>query len=105
MMLCVHVPRVVPARRSVWREFVIGRLDASEAPRHRGAKTLESKSGQRGLFTLIECPDPRNSYIFVFFTEGVGERGRYWVIRSTDIVRKGFANSLKSGENMGKYRL
>lgn len=69
------------------------------------ARSLESKAGKRGLFTLIDCSKPRRNYVFIFFAEGVGERGRYWVIRSTDIVRKGFANSLKSGKNIGKFRL
>lgn len=69
------------------------------------ARSLESKAGKSGLFTLIDCSQARRNYIFVFFAEGVGERGRYWVIPSTHIVRPGFANSLKSGKNVGKYRL
>lgn len=69
------------------------------------ARSLESKAGKRGLFTLIDCSEPRPNYVFIFYAEGVGENGRYWVISSMDIVRKGFATTLKSGPNIGKYRV
>jgi hypothetical protein len=69
------------------------------------ARSRESKAGKVGHFPLLDCSNPRENYVFIFFAEGVGERGRYWVIPSTTIVQPGFSTSLKSGKNKGKYRL
>ena len=65
----------------------------------------ESKAGKAGHFPLLDCTNARKNYVFIFFSEGAGERGRYWVIPSMTIVKPGFGNFLKSGKNKGKYRL
>lgn len=69
------------------------------------ARSKESKAGQVGHFPLLDCSNARKNYIFIFFSEAVGERGRYWVIPSLTIVQPGFGTTLKSGKNKGKYRL
>jgi hypothetical protein len=69
------------------------------------ARSKEAKAGKVGHFPLLDCSKPRPNYVFIFFSEGVGERGRYWVIPSTTIIRPGFGTFLKSGKNKGKYRL
>jgi hypothetical protein len=69
------------------------------------ARSKESKAGKVGHFPLLDCTNARKNYVFIFFSEGVGDRGQYWVIPSTTIVKPGFGTTLKSGKNKGKYRL
>jgi hypothetical protein len=69
------------------------------------ARSKESKAGKAGHFPLLNCSSARKNYVFIFFSGGVGQRGRYWVVPSLKIVQPGFATVLKSGQNRAKYRL
>lgn len=42
------------------------------------------------------------SYVFIFYSEPIDT---YWVIPSSHMVKPGFCNRLKSGQNMGRYRI
>jgi hypothetical protein len=55
-----------------------------------------------GHFPQLNISQARRNYVFIFYSEQINT---YWVIPSTDMVKPGFCNSLKSGPKKGRYRI
>jgi hypothetical protein len=66
------------------------------------ARSRSVVGNNAALFPHVEVTSARRNYVFVFYSEMAD---MYWVIPSTEIVKPGFANVLKSGANKGRYRL
>ena len=72
------------------------------------ARSKDCNPKNSGFFPILNISQPRSNYVFIFYSERCevnGSQGVYWVIPSNIITRPGFGNVLKSGKNMGKYRL
>lgn len=66
------------------------------------ARSKDCNPKHAAQFPQLDVPDPRKSYVFIFYSEHIG---KYWVIPSTALVSPGFSNQVKSGPSKGKYRL
>lgn len=64
------------------------------------ARSMDCLPGNAGLFPLLDIPQPRFNYYFIFFSD---QAKTTWVIPSMDLVR--LARSNKSGKNIGKYSI
>lgn len=69
------------------------------------ARSSDASPRNAGFFPQLKIPNPRDNYVFVFFAEGIGERGTYWVIPSTRLVEPGFGLVIKSGPRKGYFRV
>lgn len=69
------------------------------------ARSSECVAKNAAFFPQLKVDHPRANYVFVFYSEAIGERGTYWVIPSTHIARPGFAPSMKSGPRRGCFSL
>jgi hypothetical protein len=69
------------------------------------ARSAETTSRNAGFFPQLKIANPRRSYVFVLYAEGIGERGTYCVIPSTHFAWRGFALTIKSGPRQGLYRI
>lgn len=81
-----------------------------QGPRHYFDVQVKARSADvternAGFFPQLKIPNPRRSYVFVFYAEGIGDRGTYWVIPSTHLVRRGFGLTIKSGPRKGLFRI
>jgi hypothetical protein len=69
------------------------------------ARSKDANPKNAGHFPQLLIEEPRDSYIFIFYSEAAGQGGTHWVIPSTKFAEKGFCNTLKSGPNKGRYRI
>jgi hypothetical protein len=64
------------------------------------ARSRDCNPRNAGTFAAMVVQDPRPNYFFIFYSE---QADMYWVVPSLELVRE--ANSVKSGQNKGKYRI
>lgn len=69
------------------------------------ARSKVANPRHAGQFPQILVEQPRDNYIFIFYSEAAGDTGTHWVIPSTKFVEPGFCNTRKSGKNKGQHRL
>jgi hypothetical protein len=69
------------------------------------ARSADASARNAGFFPQLKIADPRRTYVFVLYAEAIGERGTYWVIPSTHLVRPGFGLSIKSGPRKAFFRI
>lgn len=53
-----------------------------------------------GTFAAMEIRQPRENFFFIFYSELINT---YWIMPSLDLIKE--ANIVKSGKNIGKYRI
>ena len=64
------------------------------------ARSKDCSPRNAGTFAAMSIPDPRPNYLFLFYSEQLDS---YWVIPSTDLVRKATEN--KAGKNKGRFSI
>jgi hypothetical protein len=69
------------------------------------ARSLNVAKNNAAFFPQLKITEPRANYIFIFYAEAIGDRGTYWVIPSTQLVRPDFGLTIKSGPRKGLYRI
>ncbi|MGC8618856.1 MAG: hypothetical protein ACP5UZ_09045, partial [Thermoplasmata archaeon] len=78
------------------------RKDMSNGPRYIDlqikALSKKTKKQNAGLFAALEISNPRENYLFVFYSEWLDAK---WIIPSLYQVEKASRN--KKGKNVGKY--
>lgn len=63
-------------------------------------KARSKDARQPGTFAALEVRDPRQNFMFIFYSEGAHT---YWVMPSLDLIRKATQN--KGGANKGKFMI
>ncbi len=80
------------------------RKNMSNGPRYIDlqikALSKETKEQNAGLFAALEIRNPRENYLFVFYSERLDTK---WIIPSLDL--KEIASENKKGKNAGKYTI
>jgi hypothetical protein len=63
-------------------------------------RSSKCKPLDTGRFAPMTINDPRENYLFIFYSERLDT---YWVINSMDITAAGIANKNKNGKDVGKW--
>lgn len=66
------------------------------------ARSKDCNPKNAAHFPQLTISVPKKNYVFIFYSEAIE---CYWVIPSTEMVKPGFCNRLKSGPAEGKYRI
>ena len=64
------------------------------------ARSKDCKPRYAGTFANLEVRNPRPNFFFIFYSE---HADTYWIMSSADLIVQ--ANKLKSGKNVGRYRI
>jgi len=65
------------------------------------ARSKESKPKHAARWAGMKIPNPRNNYLFIFYSEPLSS---YWIIPSKTLTEE-IAYQNKSGKNKGKYTI